>query len=55
MTEKRNIPATKGEAKATLMASQVETWEAAGWVVDKPKKAKADKSNAPSKTITQKN
>ncbi len=55
MTEERNIPATKGKATATLTASQVETWEAAGWTVEKPKKKKASKSNARSQTTSQKN
>lgn len=38
--EARNIPATKGEAKATLTASQVDDWVAAGWTIGKKPKAK---------------
>lgn len=50
--EPRNIPATNAHgAKATLTASQVEAWEAAGWSIDKPK---ATKSAAQSKKTTRK-
>ena len=54
MTEERNIKATKDGASATLTASQVEIWKAAGWTVKLPEK-RATKSTTRSKKTSPKN
>ncbi len=48
--EPRNIPATKGNAKATLTKDQIEVWEKDGWSVMKPSTVKGEAKSDKTKT-----